>query len=42
MKRRDFLKLSLSAGVAAALPVSLTTLTGCSKDENDPIAPPQS
>lgn len=37
MKRRDFLKLSLSAGVAAALPISLTTLTGCSKDENDPV-----
>lgn len=39
MKRRDFLKVSLSSGVAAALPVSLTTLAGCSKDDPDSILP---
>lgn len=34
MKRRDFLKMSLSAGVAAALPINIMGLTSCS-DSND-------
>lgn len=37
MKRREFLKLTLGAGVAAALPFNLMSLTSCSdNDPNDP------
>lgn len=36
MKRRDFLKMSLSAGVAAALPINVMGLTSCSDDDNTP------
>lgn len=35
MKRRDFLKLSLSAGVAATLPFNLMAMTSCSDNDND-------
>lgn len=36
MKRRDFLKMSLSAGVAAALPINVMSLTSCSDDDDTP------
>lgn len=34
MKRRDFLKMSLCAGVAAVVPFNLMSLTGCSDDKS--------
>lgn len=35
MKRRDFLKVSLSAGLAAAMPFNLMSLTSCSDSDSD-------
>lgn len=35
MNRRDFLKVSLTAGLAAALPFNLMSLTGCSDSDLD-------
>lgn len=37
MKRRDFLKVSFGAGLAAALPFNLMSLTGCSDSNSDSL-----